>query len=175
MEYTPSTNPSTGDGDTRDARVTASFIMSIITHIWGGGGGGGRFKNAYEIVNLGALKSSLLNKLHIFQCMDKIFRVEFQRLPLKCHTKCLTHTLKDTTFIQVENLRALRFTSSYAFLKRPLEQTFWHMLQIWSPHIGIAFMDSLIWLSNLNVLITLDITSNLYFIKRLEISYYIAE
>ena len=56
----------------------------------------GRFKNTYELVKLGALKSSLLNKLHIFQCMGEIFCVEFQRVPLKFHTRYLTHTLKDT-------------------------------------------------------------------------------
>ena len=59
----------------------------------------GSFQNAYELGNLGALKSSLLNKLHIFQCMGKIFCVELQRVPLKFHTKYLTHTLKDTIFI----------------------------------------------------------------------------
>ena len=68
---------------------------------------GGHFKKTYELINLGALKSSLLNKLHIFQCMGKIFWVEFQRAPLKFHTKYLT----------IENLRAFRFTSVYTFLK----------------------------------------------------------
>ena len=36
---------------------------------------GGYFKNAYELVNLGALKSSLLNKLHIFQYIGKVYFV----------------------------------------------------------------------------------------------------
>ena len=36
----------------------------------------------------------------IFQCMGKIFCVEFQRFPLKFHTKYLTHTLKDVHFIR---------------------------------------------------------------------------
>ena len=56
---------------------------------------GGRFNNAYELLNLRALKISMLYKSHIFQCMGKIFWVEFQRVPLKFHTKYLTHTLKD--------------------------------------------------------------------------------
>ena len=51
-------------------------------------------------LNLRALKISLVNKMHIFQCMGKIFCVEFQRGPLKFHTKYLTHTLKDASFIQ---------------------------------------------------------------------------
>ena len=45
------------------------------------GGSGGRFKNAYELLNLRALKISMSYKNHIFQCMDKIFCVEFQRVP----------------------------------------------------------------------------------------------
>ena len=50
---------------------------------------GGRFKNTYELLNLRALKSPPVNKIHIFQCMDKIF-----------HTKYLTHTLKDMVLVQ---------------------------------------------------------------------------
>ena len=60
---------------------------------------GGRFKNAYELLNLRALGISLLYKNHIFQCMGKIFCVEFQRVPLKFHSKYLTYTLKDVDFI----------------------------------------------------------------------------
>ena len=60
---------------------------------------GGHFKNGYELLNLRTLKISMLFKSHIFQCMGKIFCVEFQRVPLKCHTKYYTHTLKDADFI----------------------------------------------------------------------------
>ena len=60
----------------------------------------GPFKNTYELFNLRALKYSPVNKIHIFQCMGEIFCVEFQRYPLKFHTKYLTHTLKDTIFKQ---------------------------------------------------------------------------
>ena len=47
-----------------------------------------------------ALKSQSIyfspaNKIVILQCNGKIFCVEFQRAPLKFHTKYLTHTLKD--------------------------------------------------------------------------------
>ena len=62
---------------------------------------GGRFKNTYELLNLRALKISMLYKNHIFQCMGKIFCVEFQRVPLKFHTKYLIHTLKDVDFILI--------------------------------------------------------------------------
>ena len=61
---------------------------------------GGRFKNAYELLNLRALKISMLYKSHIFQCMGKIFCVEFQRVPLKFHTKYLAHTLKDKSLMK---------------------------------------------------------------------------
>ena len=59
----------------------------------------GRFKNTYELLNLRALKISMLYKNRIFQCMGKIFCVEFQRYPLQFHSKYLTHTLKDVHFI----------------------------------------------------------------------------
>ena len=67
---------------------------------------GGRFKNTYELLNLRALKYSRVNKIHIFQCMGKIFCVEFQRYPLKFHTKNLTHTVKDMIFIQHWNFKS---------------------------------------------------------------------
>ena len=35
------------------------------------------FKNPYELLDLRALKFSILYKYHIFQCMGKIFCVEF--------------------------------------------------------------------------------------------------
>ena len=59
----------------------------------------GHLKNVYELLPLRALKISMFHKKIIFQCMGKIFCVEFQRYPLKFHTKYLTHTLKDVYFI----------------------------------------------------------------------------
>ena len=67
---------------------------------------GGRFNNAYELLNLRALKISMLYKSNIFQCMGKIFCVEFQRVPLKFHTKYLTHTLKDESFMKHWNFKS---------------------------------------------------------------------
>ena len=61
---------------------------------------GVHFKNAYELLNLRALKISKLYESHIFQCMSMKFCVEIQRVPLKFHTKYHTHTLKDAYFIQ---------------------------------------------------------------------------
>ena len=67
---------------------------------------GGHFKNTYELLNLRALKFSPVDKIHIFQCMGEIFCVEFQRYPLKFHTKYLTCTLKVTIFIQHWNSKS---------------------------------------------------------------------
>ena len=64
-------------------------------------------KHLYELLNLRALKFSPVNKIHLFQCMGKIFCVEFQRYPLKFHAKYLTHTLKDRIFIQHWNFQEL--------------------------------------------------------------------
>ena len=71
------------------------------------------FKNAYNLLNLRALKLSPLNKTLIFYCTSRIFCVEFQRIPLKIsypfHSKYLIHTLKD--------MRALKFKHLFAFFK----------------------------------------------------------
>ena len=67
---------------------------------------GARFKNPNVLLNLRALKISMLYKSHIFQCMGKIFCVEFQRVPLKFHTKYLTHTLKDKSFMKHWNFKS---------------------------------------------------------------------
>ena len=40
----------------------------------------------------------MLYEIIIFQCMGKIFCVEFQREPLKFHAKYLPQTLKDYIF-----------------------------------------------------------------------------
>ena len=38
--------------------------------------------------------------MRIVQCMDKIFCMEFQMVPLKFYAKYLTYALKDTIFTQ---------------------------------------------------------------------------
>ena len=50
---------------------------------------GSHFKNAYKLLNLTGLEISTLYMNCIFQCMGKLFCVEFQRYPLKFHTKIL--------------------------------------------------------------------------------------
>ena len=80
----------------------------------------GRFKTTYEILNITALKCSLVNKIYIFPCMGKISCVEFQRYALKFHTKYLAHTWKMRFLYNIEILKDLGFKSSYAFFKRPL-------------------------------------------------------
>ena len=61
---------------------------------------GGQFKTLMSSKILGLLNFSLWIKIYIFQCMGKIFCVEFQRYLLQFHTKYLIYTLKDTIFIQ---------------------------------------------------------------------------
>ena len=68
-------------------------------------------KNAYGLGNLGALISLLLNKItHSSMYGCEIFCVEFQRVPLKFHTKYLTHTLKDifSYNVKIQELSDLR-------------------------------------------------------------------
>ena len=63
--------------------VSLLYVCLTIWKIWTIQGPGGRFKNAYELLKLRALKIPMLYKNRIFQCMSKIFCVEFQRVPLK--------------------------------------------------------------------------------------------
>ena len=71
---------------------------------------GGCFKNKYELINLRALKISMLCKNHIVKCMGKIFCVEFN---LWFHTEYLPIHWKIWILFIGENLRALRFKSLY--------------------------------------------------------------
>ena len=80
---------------------------------------GGHFKTTHELLNERVLKSSPVNKIYIFQCMGKIFFVEFQRYPLKFHTNIPPIPWKVWFLYNSETLRTVRLKSSYAFLKRP--------------------------------------------------------
>ena len=84
-----------------------SAYMMTMTHLHTDDTSGGHFKNTYELLNLRTRTISMY-KNHIFQCMGKIFCVEFQTVPLKFRTKYLIHTLKDVDFIH-----GWKFKSSY--------------------------------------------------------------
>ena len=101
----------------------SSYTLWILTC----NGISGGFKNTYELLNLGALKLSPLIKIHIFQCMGKIFCVEFQKYPLKFHTKCLTHTLKDMILIHCWNSRSSWISELISVFEMPPRTlyTFW--------------------------------------------------
>ena len=60
-----------------------------------------------ELLNLKEHLNIHLWKIHIFQCMDKIFCVECHRVPFKFRTKYLTHTLKDTILYNNDISKAL--------------------------------------------------------------------
>ena len=57
----------------------------------------GRSKNAYELLNLIAVKIATLHKNCFFQCMGKIFCVEFRRYNMKFNR--ISYPLKDVHFI----------------------------------------------------------------------------
>ena len=76
----------------------------LLIHMWPGN----RFKNIYELVNMGVLKFSFVNKLYTFQCIGKIFCVEFERVPLKFYTKYIICTLKDNIFIKCWKFKSSR-------------------------------------------------------------------
>ena len=69
--------------------------------------------NVYELVKVGALKSSLRYKYHIFSCMGKVLCMEFQTVLLKFRTKYLTHTLTDTIFIQCWKFRSFQIAQPH--------------------------------------------------------------
>ena len=56
--------------------------------------------------------------LSIYIYLSKIFCLWFQKVPLKSHTKYLTHTLKEKLIHKAELLWDLTFKSSWSFLKQ---------------------------------------------------------
>ena len=95
-----------------------SVCQPLISSLW-------LLDGAFE--NTGELECSSIStsKVHIFQCMGKIFYMEFQSVPLKFHTKYLVHTLKDVYWnmlilYNVENRSAFGLKNSKAIFKRPL-------------------------------------------------------
>ena len=81
-----------------------------------------------------ALKSSLPN-----DC------VEFQRYPLKFHTKYLNHILKDTIFTQYWNLKSLDLRAHWQFKMPPMPMMLSYLLYIvenWPCHDSAALYAS---------------------------------
>ena len=114
-----------------DDKTLICFLCCLFSAISRGAGCGGVgyehcvevLKNAYKFLNLRALKFSPVNEIYIFKCMGKIFYVEFQRFPLKFPLKKQNilpmHWMVWSFLCNIEILRALRFKTSYALLKRP--------------------------------------------------------
>ena len=108
---------------------------------------GGHFKNTFELLNLRALKFSSMNKIYIFQCTGKIFLWNSAQNIFPIHWKIWF-------LYNTEILKALRFKSSYVFLKRSpghrccilrslvtfctwnMERTFSHPSLIFLTHSG---------------------------------------
>ena len=70
------------------------------------------------LLNLRALKITTFHNNQIYQSMDKIFCVEFQRYSLKFYAKFLTRKLKDMIFMHY-----WKFENSYAFALNPNPNT----------------------------------------------------
>ena len=112
--YIKTVFPRYGDSHVKDKTVVRpSFIFNmgipilVRRHLYieMAPGPGDRLKNAFKLLNLRAPKYSPLNKIAIFQYMEKIFCVEFWRVPLKFHMKYLTHTLKDMILSNMDILK----------------------------------------------------------------------
>ena len=71
-----------------------------------------RFKKDYGLWNLRALKFSPVNKMHIFQCMDKIFLWNFKGNLWNATQNILPIHWKIWFLYNIEILRALGFKSS---------------------------------------------------------------
>ena len=114
------------------------------------------FKNAYKLLNIMALKFSL-DKIQIFKCMSKIFYVEFQREPLKFHTKYLTHTLKDMIFIWCWKFKSSQIYELVRVFEAPLDPSQQDALGC----ISLTFFPSmeLLWKSRFTVYQFLDMIS----------------
>ena len=76
----------------------------------------GRFKNTYKLVNLGARKLSLINLLHIFSCMDKMFCGTFE-IP---HKKSY-NTLKEAIFFSIEDSFVTKWNIIMIHIYSPIE------------------------------------------------------
>ena len=85
----------------------------------GGGGGGGRFKDAHELLNLIALKVSMLYKILSFNVWVRYFVWNFKRYLWNSTQNILPIHWKMRILFTGENLRAIRFKSPSVFLKRP--------------------------------------------------------
>ena len=59
---------------------------------------GRRFKKTYELFDLSALKFSPVNKMP--SCNAWVSMGGISKGTFEIHTKCLTHTLKDTNFME---------------------------------------------------------------------------
>ena len=100
----------------RKLNYLTSQSFWVLTTYWHKGSGG-RFKNAYELANLGLLNLCILVNYTSFSCMSKIFCVGFQRHSLKFHTKYVAIHWK--LIWKKENLQVIGFMSSYVFWNAP--------------------------------------------------------
>ena len=101
-------------------------------------------QNTYELVNLGSREISLINKLHIFQCICKIFCVE----------PSYTHTFKDTILIQYRKCKSSQMICEliWVFETTPRTRLCHHSVVIeqllervqLSAHLGLIIVANLV-------------------------------
>ena len=94
------------------------------SNIWGSGG---RFKNAYELLTLRALKFQCFIKDLSFNVWVRYFVWNFKGTLWNSTQNILPIHWKIWLLYNIEILRALRFKSSFWFLKRPPADTFIYM------------------------------------------------
>ena len=105
---------------------------------------GGHFKNAYELLNLRALKFSPVNEI---QCnvWVRYFVWNFKGTLWNSTQNILPVHWKIWFLYNIEILRALRFKSSYAFLKCPpqlmvirMYDITWCLIEVWTKWLSVS-------------------------------------
>ena len=95
--------------------------------------------------------------MHIFQSVGTIFRVEFQREPLKFHTKYRIHTIKDAIFIQHWNFKSsvrkdvILHSFEKHFYVFPIVQRLRRNLEMFSVYNGAGSRDKTLFLTDSNL------------------------
>ena len=103
------------------------FKLLLPKNIYSKIGAWGRFKNTCELLNPRALKISKLYTNRMFQCMRRYFVWNFKGSLWNSAQNILSIHWNMCILFTGEILRAFRFKSSSAFLKRPLIM-FWCVL-----------------------------------------------
>ena len=111
-----------------------SFSLGTLAWPWHGD----CFTNSCKLLNVIFFFSFHFWIKDIFQCMGKLFCVEFQGVPLKFHTKYLPHTLKDMNFVWHQDFKSSQIRARTHFRNDPWCQ----FLGVWIPADTRCWMSS---------------------------------